>query len=131
MKLVFPNTNETALFLLRRAGYGFERKDPDTGEDSFGRRLSAGQFPKFHIYAHKEGDTLFVNLHLDQKKPTYEGSTAHSGEYDGGVVEQEAERIKFMIKKANKDLEKQFIAGEKTSFFGKMFSFLYRHRTLR
>jgi len=104
MKLIFPNAKETALFLMRRAGYGFERKDPDTGEDAFSRRLSVGQYPKFHVYAHKEGDRLFVNLHLDQKKPTYGDSVSHSGEYDGEVVEKEAERIKLAMEKANRDL---------------------------
>ncbi len=125
MKLIFPNTKETALFLMRRVGYGFERKDPDTGEDAFSRRLSVGQYPKFHIYAHKESDRLFVNLHLDQKKPTYEGSTAHSGEYDGEVVKREAERIKLLMEKANRDLEKQFAIEEKTSFFKKIFGFFH------
>jgi hypothetical protein len=104
MKLIFSNAKETALFLMRRMGYGFERKDSDTGEDSFGRRLSVGQYPKFHVYAHKEGETLIVNLHLDQKKPTYEGSPAHSGEYDGEVVKQEGERIKTLMKKVNKEI---------------------------
>ncbi len=104
MKLIFPNAKETALFLMRRVGYGFERKDPDTREDSFSRRLSVGQYPKFHIYAYKEGERLFVNLHLDQKKPTYKGSASHSGEYDGEVVEQEAERIKLVMEKANQNL---------------------------
>jgi len=102
MKLVFLNAKETALFLMRRVGYGFERKDPKTGEDSFSRRLSVGQYPKFHIYAHKKGNKLVVNLHLDQKKPIYKGSSAHSGEYDGKVIEQEAERIKNLMEKIDK-----------------------------
>ncbi len=104
MKLIFPNAKETALFLMRRVGYGFERKDPDTREDSFSRRLSVGKYPKFHIYAYKEGERLFVNLHLDQKKPTYKGSASHSGEYDGEVVAQEAGRIKLVMEKANQNL---------------------------
>ncbi len=103
MKLFFPNSKETALFLMRRCGYGFERKNPKTGEDSFSRRLGAGQYPKFHIYARKEGDNLFVNLHLDQKKPTYGENTAHSGEYDGEVVENEAERIKLAMEKISRN----------------------------
>ena len=37
------------------------------------------------------------NLHLDQKKPTYEGHVAHSGEYDGELVEEEAERIRRIL----------------------------------
>ncbi len=83
--------------MMRRAGYGFERKDSKTGEDAFGRRFGSRDFPKFHVYAKKDGDTLIVNLHLDQKKPTYEASASHSGEYDGEVVEQEAKRINILI----------------------------------
>jgi len=100
MKLIFSNKKETALFLMRRVGYGFERKI-ETGEEAFSRRLGANQFPKFHAYAKKEGDNLIVNLHLDQKKPVYSGITAHSGEYDGAVLEQEAERIKILMAKTN------------------------------
>ena len=100
MKLIFQNVKYDALFLLRRAGYGYERKHPETGEFSFGRRLGVYQYPKFHAYARKENGNLIVNLHLDQKRPSYESSHAHSGEYDGEVLEQEAERIKLAINKA-------------------------------
>lgn len=51
-------------------------------------------YPRFHAYV--EGDALKelrVNLHLDQKQPTYGDQTAHSGEYDGPVVEGEMARI--------------------------------------
>jgi len=84
---------------MRRMGYGFERKDGKSGEEVFSKRLGVYEYPKFHVYAHKEGDNLIVNLHLDQKKPIYKGASAHSGEYDGEVVEREAERIKIMIEK--------------------------------
>ena len=99
------------MFLMRRVGYGFERKIEtgpasrrqatrvEAGEEAFSRRLGANQYPKFHAYAKKEDDNLIVNLHLDQKKPVYSGITAHSGEYDGAVVEQEAERIKILMAK--------------------------------
>ncbi len=33
------------------------------------------------------------NLHLDQRHSRYEGIAAHSGEYDGKVVEEESARI--------------------------------------
>lgn len=102
MKLVFQNVKYDAVFLMRRAGYGYERRDPKTGEDAFSRRLAVYEYPKFHVYAYKEGDTLIVNLHLDQKKPTYTGALAHSGEYGGEVVEQEAERIKILMDKTIK-----------------------------
>lgn len=51
-------------------------------------------YPRFHLYLKKDGETWVFNLHLDQKKPVYQGTSAHSGEYDGDVVEKEAERIR-------------------------------------
>ncbi|MEK7167794.1 MAG: hypothetical protein AAB791_02210 [Patescibacteria group bacterium] len=73
--------------VLRRSGYGLI-----TGRQgqSFVRRLGSNFYPRFHAYV--EGSQ--INLHLDQKQPSYEGSHAHSGEYDGELVESEAERIK-------------------------------------
>jgi len=99
MKLIFKNVKGNITFLIRRLGYGFERKDGKTGEEVFRRRLRTSEYPKFHIYAFKEGDNLIVNLHLDQKKPVYAGAPAHGGEYDGEIVEQEGERIKTSIEK--------------------------------
>jgi len=78
--------------LMRQAGYHPEAGDEKTGEPSFIRRLGTDDYPRFHAYVSRE--TSEINLHLDQKKPSYEGATAHSGEYDGELVEKEAERIK-------------------------------------
>jgi len=44
-----------------------------------------------------ENDGLTLSLHLDQKKPVYDGATAHAGDYDGPVVEREMARIKQYI----------------------------------
>ncbi len=74
--------------LMRQAGY----HPYETGESSFIRRLGPDDYPRFHAYVSRE--TGEINLHLDQKKPIYKGTTAHSGEYDGELVEKEAERIK-------------------------------------
>lgn len=128
MKFVFQNVKYDALFLLRRAGYGFERKDHQTGELSFGKRLSVNQYPKFHVYARKENGNLVVNLHLDQKRPSYEGYTAHGGEYDGEVLEEEARRIKILIEKAVKETgENEVLMAKlevKRPFFQKIFKAL-------
>lgn len=65
---------------------------------SFERRLSSMRFPRFHVYvANKSGDIAEVSIHLDHKQHTYEGSSAHSGEYAGDLVEQELERIKIAL----------------------------------
>lgn len=79
--------------LIRRCGYG-KLEDRRSGQTSYVRRLSGLFYPRFHVYILKEGDNFVFNLHLDQKRPIYKGVTAHSGEYDGEVVEREAARIK-------------------------------------
>lgn len=89
--------------LMRRAGYhpaprGEARPLGRPQEQAFVRRLGASDYPRFHIYLEVARETLKLNLHLDQKKPIYRGTTAHSGEYEGKLVEKEADRIKQIIK---------------------------------
>jgi len=62
--------------------------------------LEAGQFakpsrgyPRFHIYIKEGKDNYLINLHLDQKRPSYGKYTAHSGEYNSETVKIEAKRI--------------------------------------
>jgi hypothetical protein len=83
--------------LLREAGYRQE-VHRGTGQISYVRSVSGGDFPRFHIYIDKADKGWQVNLHLDQKKPTYEGTSAHAGEYDGKVVGEEAGRLRRVWK---------------------------------
>lgn len=76
--------------LMRDAGYHFQRQEG--AEFSFARPRYG--FPRFHIYAKIENGSLSINLHLDQKKPVYDGATAHSGDYDEPIVAKEMERIR-------------------------------------
>lgn len=78
--------------VLRRAGYT-PFTDPRSGEESFVRRLGTHFYPRFHVYIETEAGQLRVNLHLDQKQPSYQGFKKHSGEYDGPTVEAEADRL--------------------------------------
>lgn len=87
--------------LLRRAGYAPHR-DPRSREQSFVRRFSAGEFPRFHLYAQEEDNGTVFNLHLDQKKPSYEGSRAHAGEYDGPLLEEERKRIEAVVSRVER-----------------------------
>ena len=80
--------------VIRRAGYG-QVRDQRAQEASYSRRLGSGIYPRFHVYIN--GPVL--NLHLDQKQASYEGQSAHSGEYDGAAVEAEAERIAGIVSK--------------------------------
>jgi hypothetical protein len=98
MKLIFENLNDSPLNLLRRAGYAFLRKDEKTGEFSLVKRVSNADFPRFHIYVKNVSRTGGeLNLHLDQKRASYKGTIAHSGEYsneENKWLAQEAELIK-------------------------------------
>lgn len=85
---------------MRSCGYAFERQAGD--EQAFVRRITGHDYPKFHSYIHTEKNyqlkainhKLIINLHIDQKKPSYGNHTAHSGDYDGALISQELERIK-------------------------------------
>ena len=94
--VVDPSKQRNITMLLRGAGYHHE-VNRRTGAASFVRSLS-GDFPRFHIYLNEFPDGWEINLHLDQKRPTYGGSHAHSGEYDGEVVEQETARLKQFLR---------------------------------
>ena len=61
---------------------------------SFAKRVSGLPFPRYHVYIEIGAESVRVNLHLDVKKPSYQGTSAHAGEYDGEVVEREIERIR-------------------------------------
>ncbi len=84
-------------YILRKCGYGkiVSKKD---GQVSFARRLSPNLYPRFHAYVQESEQGIVVNLHLDQKQPSYGEHTAHSGEYDGEVVEEEGGRIERWFK---------------------------------
>lgn len=78
---------------MTRLGYHqfFDRK---TNQVSYIRRFGGLDYPRFHVYINEKKDGLEFNLHLDEKKPSYQGQTAHSGEYEGPLVQAELERIK-------------------------------------
>lgn len=63
---------------------------------SFVRPLSQNPYPRFHIYLkeNKKTKEVFMTLHLDQKRMSYKGSTAHSGDYENELLQEEAERVK-------------------------------------
>lgn len=83
--------------LMQRAGYAHSvtRK----GKESYVRRLRGAEFPRFHVYLDDTNNGFTVSIHLDQKGACYESTSAHSGEYDGELVEKEAKRIAWEIMK--------------------------------
>lgn len=91
MTFRFPHPGN-ATVAIQRCGYA-RFVDPRTGDESFTRRLGTGFYPRWHLYAKETANDLILNLHLDQKKPSYGVGHAHSGEYEGQTVEDEARRI--------------------------------------
>ncbi|TAK05542.1 hypothetical protein EPO33_00095 [Patescibacteria group bacterium] len=85
--------------LLRKAGYG-ELRDRRASERSWFKRFGSEFYPRFHAYVEETSTGFTVKLHLDQKKPSYEGFSAHSGEYEGPAVEREAQRLREVADKA-------------------------------
>lgn len=81
--------------LMRRLGYGELGKS--SGQTSFAKRISGADFPRFHAYVENKDGGIEINLHLDQKGASHEGSHAHSGEYAGPLVEQEMKIIVYNI----------------------------------
>ena len=97
MKFIIKNhSGENIINLMRQIGYYFLGRGPDL---SFVRPLEKSGYPRFHIYLNidEKTDEIIFNLHLDQKRPIYRGAPAHAGEYEGAVVEKEAERIKQLL----------------------------------
>lgn len=78
--------------LMRRCGYR-------PFNNSYVRPVTNSNFnyPRFHLHIKEVENQYILNLHLDQKKPSYGKEVAHSGEYETGTVEKEAERITKII----------------------------------
>lgn len=96
MEFIIIKNKENAASLARMIGYRIAGQTIE-GEISLLRPLLRADYPRFHIYLKKTEKGFIFNLHLDQKKPSYQGSAAHSGEYEGDLVEKEAARIKNIL----------------------------------
>ena len=79
---------------MRSFGYAPDEFE-QTRESAFHRLLAGRSYPKFDAYCmvSQDAKSATLNLHLDQKQPSYKGSHAHNAEHSGSVVEAEAERI--------------------------------------
>jgi hypothetical protein len=85
--------------LSRRIGY-IIIDSAGNGKYNLVRKLHLDNYPRFHLYLTQHGDNYNFSLHLDQKKPIYESQNvhAHNGEYFGPVIDEEADRIKEILK---------------------------------
>jgi len=91
------NLQKSVVEISRQIGYVIIDYGAN-GEYNMVRKLAGDNYPRFHIYLKQQGQNFIFSLHLDQKKPIYEGSHAHNGEYFGPVIENEADRIKHVLK---------------------------------
>lgn len=97
MQQVFPRAAvPNPVAVLRKAGYS-PFVDPVTKEDSFVLRLGPDFYPRFHLYVQQRDDEVTLNLHLDQKQPSYGQGNKHGGEYDSPVVTREMRRIESWV----------------------------------
>jgi len=122
MKINFNQSfNQSSDFLVRRCSYGLVR-DYKASEISYSRRLGSGIYPRFHLYINSE-KPLVLSLHIDQKQASYEGQTAHSGDYDSDLVKQEAQRIynTVIAAAASESSASDFAEDEPKGFFSRLF----------
>ncbi|NQT49725.1 hypothetical protein HQ571_03470 [Candidatus Kuenenbacteria bacterium] len=97
MKFKFPTRDgHNPRDLIRKCSYG-EWQDREHEVTSYTRKLGGGNYPRFHVHLVEQKSFFEVSLHLDQKQESYSNTTAHSGEYEGKVVEDEARRITAVI----------------------------------
>jgi len=92
MDFTLKNLEQSIVSVARNLGYTII-DTKENGQYNLVRKLTGQNYPRFHLYVTQQGWDYKFSLHLDQKKPSYEGSHAHSGEYFGPLVEQEADRV--------------------------------------
>lgn len=107
--------------LMRHIGYGEQRAR--SGQISYVKRVASDRFPRFHAYVEDKNNGLQINLHMDQKEASYEGSHVHSGEYESPLVQKEMKRIAQFIQTAKSpNVPIQIpLQKKKTNFLSKFF----------
>lgn len=118
MKLILAKTSLDTIAgpkLMRLAGFIYI-VDRLSGKGSYSRPLGRYHYPRFHSYIEESQSGLVINLHLDQKQASYEGSKRHSGEYDGEAVEGEMARIKAVALASGYEDRGQRIIKKETDY---------------
>ena len=95
MDFVLKNLQKSVVQVSREIGYLII--DNNGEQINMVRKLTGQNYPRFHVYLKQQGLDFIFSLHLDQKKPSYAGAHAHSGEYFGPLIDEEAERIKDIL----------------------------------
>ncbi|MEK7192383.1 MAG: hypothetical protein AAB646_02630 [Patescibacteria group bacterium] len=99
MKFLIEKLLRNPIDAMRDCGYRYDGSDEKTQELRFVKSFGSNPYPRFHVYGtlNKANKEFTLTLHLDQKKPVYEGSSAHAGEYEGPLVEKEMERLRINL----------------------------------
>jgi len=99
MKFITPLASKNLTQLMRSCGYAPQGQN-SKNEYRFVRPIQGRAYPRYHVYCvlAEDKSQVICNLHIDQKQPSYKGNAAHSGEYSGLLVEQEAQRIQTINK---------------------------------
>ena len=100
MKYAFEKGKINIIDLFQKAGYSY--RGVYNNDMSFIKRVGLDEYPHYHIYVKELDNEILINMHLDQKKPSYEGVAAHNAEYNGELVEKEMERVKKVIESLSK-----------------------------
>ncbi len=90
MKIDIGNFSGNIHNTMRSAGYHPDKFQRE-GMESFSRSLLGDRYPRFHVYYSEERKRM--DIHLDHKAPKYENAPDHGAEYNGSLVEKEAERL--------------------------------------
>ena len=100
-KIIKSKSKINLVILIRKIGYYPKSSNitPDgVREISCWRRLTSSDYPHFHLFVKEiNQNKIILSLHLDQKKPSYSMSPAHSGEYNTSLIKKEMERITDII----------------------------------
>lgn len=93
------NTGDNPANTLRQIGFRYLGMANGQEEMVFYRPVGQDAYPRFHLYLQntlqaKKSNDLFFSIHFDQRRTVYQGSTAHSGEYEGELLEKEVEKIR-------------------------------------
>ena len=122
MKILLPDTFSVNLRqFLRRNGYA-SHLQTKLDRLSFVKRVTSDDFPRFHIYIEKDiRGKNYLTLHLDQKKPSYDGAHAHSGEYDGDLVRNESQALQKSIFQTHTLIQNDHEVNSKKNLFQRLF----------
>ncbi len=93
LKISKDNNIINEVQFLRSLGWAqiYDRKK---NKISYVKRLGEDFYPRLHMYFSETENHYIFSMHLDQKKASYAGFHAHSGEYDNVLVRKELDIIK-------------------------------------